>query len=220
MGCPLWSHALKLKENDPLDSLLALQCRTLGADIFFWSSWGSHTSSLENVSMLQSALTTAQWPHMISPWHLCSLSDFLPWSHGAHAYFSLWDLAWPFSSLKQGWQQSWTRNGPLHQTLGGNSPWPWFVADWKATCTKWSKYAKWCSNFIYIFAWMYMCKHAKELHVDKSSSSCLVQFFLWCTIMSIMGDTCIYKWLGHDAVSDLTLDMPSPFGEHNFSHGS
>ena len=46
----LRGRALKFKGNGPLDPLSALQCRKLGVDIFFWSSWGSDTSSLENVS--------------------------------------------------------------------------------------------------------------------------------------------------------------------------
>ena len=43
----LQSHALKFKGNGPLDPLWALQCRKLGMDIFFWSSWGSNTSFLK-----------------------------------------------------------------------------------------------------------------------------------------------------------------------------
>ena len=57
----LRSHALKLKKNGPLDPLWALQCRKLGVDIFFWSSWGSRTSSLENVRDRRA------WPTLINP---------------------------------------------------------------------------------------------------------------------------------------------------------
>ena len=57
----LRSHALKFKGNGPLDPLWALQCRKLGVDIFFWSSWGSNTSLLENVRERRA------WPALINP---------------------------------------------------------------------------------------------------------------------------------------------------------
>ena len=57
----LRSHALKFKGNGPLDPLWALQCRKLGVDIFFWSSWGSNASSLEIVRERHT------WPTIINP---------------------------------------------------------------------------------------------------------------------------------------------------------
>ena len=57
----LRSHALKFKGNGPLDPLSALQCRKLGVDIFFWSSWGSNTSSLEIMRERHA------WPALINP---------------------------------------------------------------------------------------------------------------------------------------------------------
>ena len=49
----LRSHALKFKGNGPLYPVWAQQRRKLGVDIFFWSSWGSSTSSLESVTHFQ-----------------------------------------------------------------------------------------------------------------------------------------------------------------------
>ena len=57
----LRNHALKLKGNGPLDPLWSLQCRKLGVDIVFWSSWGSNTSSLEIVRERHT------WPTLIDP---------------------------------------------------------------------------------------------------------------------------------------------------------
>ena len=61
MRVKLQSHALKLKGNGPLDPRWVLQCRKLGVDIFFWSSWGSNTSSLEIVRERHA------WPALINP---------------------------------------------------------------------------------------------------------------------------------------------------------
>ena len=63
----LRSHGLKFKENGPLDPLWALQCRKLGVDIFFCSSWGSNTSLLENVWERRA------WPTLINL--TCSKKD-------------------------------------------------------------------------------------------------------------------------------------------------
>ena len=70
----LRSHALKLKKNGPLDPFWALQCRKLGVNIFFWSSWGSRTSSLENVRDRRA------WPTLIKPaWRKEQYSCKLMW---------------------------------------------------------------------------------------------------------------------------------------------